>query len=202
MLKRGDILKRRFRQSGYFFLGLAVCGLSIVIATQAAELDSFGPPPDNDVSHQRGPFIGLLFADNALVPCIDNTGVSPPGCTVGLGPANEGAIILQGDVQGTHVNVGVNNVVPEPGIERAGGEYNIPTNSLPSPLFGAQSFTQQMLLFEEFGPEALSDNTPLAANPFPQPTDNQTGPAGTALEGLLAQERIGPFPPPGSNTLD
>ena len=202
MLKRGDSLKRRIRKSGYFFLGLAVCGVSIVLATQAAELDEFGPPPDNDVSHQRSPFIGLTFADNALKPCINDVPDNPPGCTVGLGPANEGAIILEGGVQGTQDNVGENNIVPAPGIERGGGDYNIPTNSLPSPLYGAQPFTQQMLLFEEFGPEALNDNTPVALNPFPQPTDNQAGPAGGALETFLAQEGIGPFPQRVSNTVD
>ena len=49
MSKRGERLGRRIRKATYFFLGLALCGLSIVIATQAAELDYFGPPPDNDV---------------------------------------------------------------------------------------------------------------------------------------------------------
>ncbi|HEX4942743.1 MAG TPA: hypothetical protein VFV55_00215, partial [Usitatibacteraceae bacterium] len=33
--------------------------------------------------------------------------------------------------------------------------FDIPTGSSPSPLFGAQPFTQQMLMFEEFGPQAL-----------------------------------------------
>src|SRR3989339_498789 len=144
-MKRDGRLWRPIRRATYFFLGLALCGASIVIATQAAELDVFGPPPDNDVSAQTGPFIGLQFADNALQ---------------GVAPANEGAIILEGDVQGTKDDVSANNVVQEPGIERGGGDYNIPTNSRPSPSFGAQPFTQQMLLFEEFGPVVLDPGAP------------------------------------------
>uniref|UniRef100_UPI0030D71F62 hypothetical protein n=1 Tax=Pseudomonas sp. EA_5y_Pfl2_R50 TaxID=3088691 RepID=UPI0030D71F62 len=36
---------------------------------------------------------------------------------------------------------------------------------IPSPLYGAQSFTQQLTLFEEFGPEKLDPTTPAA--PWP-----------------------------------
>ena len=161
MLERGERLGERIRKATYFILGVALCGVSIVIATQAAELDYFGPPPDNDVSAQQDPLIGMTYADNALVPCIDNTGVSPPGCTVGLLPANEGSFVLQGGVPGDVVDIGVNNVVQMP---RQGSGGGIPSNGPPSPLFGAQPFTQQMLLFEEFGPEPL-DNTAPAPSP-------------------------------------
>jgi len=197
----------RTRKVASFFLGLVFCGASIVIATQAAELDTFGPPPANDCSAQTGPFIGMIYADNLLQTAA---------------PANEGALILEGGVQGDVPDIGVNNSVPAPG--QSNGSFNIPTNSKPSPgvagsgrcfagngtLFPegspngicAQPFTQQMLLFEEFGPEPLDFNGPLPADPFPQPTDNQTGPAGPALEAFLAQNGIGPIPTRVSNTVD
>ena len=177
----------RFRKAGYILLGMALGGLLLVSPAPAAELDIFGPPPAGDPSEQKYPFIGLEFADNALR---------------GVPPANEGSLLLQGGVQGTVADVGVNNVVQAPGIVRGGGDYNIPTNSRPSPLYGARSFTQQMLLFEEFGPEALNDDTPVASNPFPQPIDNQAGPAGASLEAFLAQAGIGPLPTRLANTVD
>ncbi|MBI5904171.1 MAG: multicopper oxidase domain-containing protein, partial [Deltaproteobacteria bacterium] len=168
----------------YYFIGAALCGFLNVSIAPATELDDFGPPPEGDPSAQTGPFIGLQFADNALR---------------GVPPANEGALILQDNVQGTVESVGV-NIVPPP--RPRDGIFNIPTNSKPSPLFGAQSFTQQMLLFEEFGPEALNDNTPLQTGTFPMPVDNQSGPVGTALETFLAGAGIGPYPTRVSNTVD
>jgi FtsP/CotA-like multicopper oxidase with cupredoxin domain len=171
--------------AGGILFTAAIGVLCVVFAAQAARLDDFGPPPEGDPSAQTGPFIGLIYADNLLRT---------------LPPANEGAFILQGGVQGTLDNVGVNNVVPPPG--QSNGSFNIPSNSKPSPLFGAQPFTQQMLVFEEFGPEPLNDNTPLAAAPFPPPLDNQSGPAPEALEAFLAQAGIGPFPSRVSNTVD
>ena len=110
---------------------LALCGISIVVATQAAEMDYFGPPPDNDVSAQTGPYIGLTYADNALVACINGVPNSPPGCTVGLIPGNEGSFLLQGGVQGDLHSVGINNSVPAPG--QSNGGINVPTNKKPSP---------------------------------------------------------------------
>ena len=138
----------RIRKAGFFLLGMALCGFLYTSTAPAAKLDDFDPPPAGDPSAQRYPYIGLEFSDNALR---------------GLPPANEGAIKLEGDVQGTHADVSANNVVQSPGIQRGGGDYNIPTNSLPSPLYGARSFTQQMLLFEEFGPETIDidGGTPL-----------------------------------------
>ena len=178
-------LGRRIREAMYLFLGLALCGVIIISPATAAVLDYFGPPPAGDPSAQTGPYVGMIYADNLLKT---------------LPPANEGAIILQGGVQGTDNSVGVNNAVPAPG--QSNGAFNIPTNSQPSPMYGAQPFTQQMLLFEEFGPEPLDFNAALPPNPFPQPTDNQSGPAGTALEAFLAQSGIGPIPTRLSNNVD
>ena len=131
MLKRDESSRGWIRKITGFFLGLALCGISIVAATQAAEMDYFGPPPDNEVSTHTGPYIGLTYADNALVACIDNVVNNPPGCTVGLVPGNEGSFILQGDVQGGIADVGINNSVPAPG--QSNGGFNMPTDSKPSP---------------------------------------------------------------------
>ena len=100
MLKRDETLGRRVRKPAGFLLGMALCGFIYLSPAPAAVLDFFGPPPPGDPSEQTGPYIGLQYADNALKPCIDNVANNPPGCTVGLLPTNEGALILQGDVPG------------------------------------------------------------------------------------------------------
>jgi hypothetical protein len=86
--------------------------------------------------------------------------------------------------------------------QQPAGIFNVPTNSRPSPLFGALPFTQQMLLFEEFGTEPLSATAPAPADPFPAPVNASSGPASAALEAFLAQGGIAPFPTEFANTLD
>ena len=138
MLKRFESLGRRIRKPALCILGLALFGVLSLSPAPAAVLDYFGPPPhpDNtsvDPSEQTGPYIGLQWADNALKPCTG--GLVPPACNPDFFPANEGAIILQGGVQGTVGSVGVNNSVPAPGQRNNElGVFNIPTNSRPSPL--------------------------------------------------------------------
>jgi hypothetical protein len=66
--------------------------------------------------------------------------------------ANEGT--FEGGVTGTFTDAAINNVLPE-ALTDDGGSLNIPSGGPPSPLFGAESFTQQMLRFEEIGPGAL-----------------------------------------------
>ena len=46
----------------------------------------------------------------------------------------------------------------------SGGGYDVPTGAAPSPLFGAQPFTQKVLLFEEFG------TRPMPTEPSPYST--------------------------------
>jgi hypothetical protein len=116
-----------------------------------------------------------------------------------LAPANEGA--FDGGPTGTSADAGINNAVPED-QQQPDEIFNIPTNSRPSPLFGALPFTQQMLRFEEFGTEPLSATAPAPANPFPTPVNATSGPAPAALEAFLAQRGIAPFPTEFSNTLD
>ncbi len=84
------------------------------------------------------------------------------------------------EVTGTYINLDNLN-------ENSGG-LDVPTGSSPSPLFGAQPFTQQMLRFEEFGP------TPMAAEadvvelePFPAPSSAEGFPDWEDLDDFLKQ---------------
>ena len=70
----------------------------------------------------------------------------------GLPPANEGS--FEGGATGTEADAGANNAVPEDALQSS-GSFDVPTGGRPSPLFGAQPFTQRMLLFEEFGRDAM-----------------------------------------------
>ena len=169
-----------------------LCLLLTVSLASAAQLDFFGEPPVGDPSAFTGPFIGLDFAGDILDK---------------LPPANQGA--FQGGATGTFRDAGTNNAVPPARQISA----NVPTNSKPSPLFGATPFSQQMLLFEEFGLEPLDPAAPAPPAPFPRPTLGSppeqdpasvaaSGPAGAALEAFLAQPGVAPFPSRLANTLD
>lgn len=80
--------------------------------------------------------------------------------------ANEGSLELTDGAYGDRNTVGTDNVLP-PALQTS-DKY--PTNGKPSPLFGAQPFTQQLLLFEEFGAEKLDPTTPAPDLTFPVPT--------------------------------
>nr|WP_221250133.1 multicopper oxidase domain-containing protein [Desulfuromonas versatilis] len=156
--------------------------------------DFFGPPPEDDPSAFTGPLIGLQFSGEVLTT---------------LAPANEGA--FAGGLTGTHTDAGLDNAVPEaqqrvldPAVDPL-DVFNIPTNSKPSPLFGAESYTQQMLRFEEFGPEPLSADASAATLGFPLPGVGplpeqdpasivRSAPAGAALEAFLGQSGLSPLP--------
>jgi FtsP/CotA-like multicopper oxidase with cupredoxin domain len=171
--------------------GLAAAALlTTSLVAMAAVLDTFGPPPAGDPSAFTGPAIGTTQA-------IDNLAALPP--------ANSGA--FTGGPSGTYEDAHENIVARPPG-----SGINIPTEAPPSPLFGAQPFTQQLLLFEEFGRETLA-GAPAAPNPFPPPAlgpapENDPAdlassvPLGSALEGFLGQAGISPFPTEFSNTTD
>ena len=60
----------------------------------------------------------------------------------------------------------------------AQAKFDIPTGAPPSPLFGAQPFTQRILMFEEFGPQPLPSSEP-APRSLPDPL-GCTGPANPA----------------------
>ena len=109
---------------------LASC-INIVYAHNDSE-NSSPFLPDHDPSH----FTDLVIGD----------------LPEGLPEANQGAI--EGGATETIVDTGENNVL-QPEDQRDDGAFNIPTNGSPSPLFGAQAFTQNLLRFEEFGTKQL-----------------------------------------------
>ena len=173
-------------------LATAFLVLGSLSSATAAELDFFGPPAPDDPSAHTGPFVGEEFAGDFL-------GTLPH--------ANEGA--FEGGATGTARDAGVNNSVPEDRQQST----NIPTNSRPSPLFGAKSFTQQMLLFEAFGTGRLDPARPPPAGSFPAPAAGpapeqdpvspwKSGPSGAALEAFLGRDGIAPYPTQYANTLD
>ncbi|MGV8918008.1 MAG: multicopper oxidase domain-containing protein [Pseudomonas sp.] len=123
--------------------------------------------------------------------------------------ANEGALDLPNGVEGNKAATRVENVLPP----NAQTSFNYPTNGKPSPLFGALPFTQQILLFEEFGPVKLDPSTPSAPLPFPAPAIGpapeqdptsvaRSSPPSAALDAFLRQPGLTPFPSQFSNTVD
>jgi FtsP/CotA-like multicopper oxidase with cupredoxin domain len=137
-----------------------------------------GPfPPEGDPSAFTGPVSGDLPDD--------------------LPEANEGT--FEGGETGTHLDAEEMNVLPKE-EQRDGGEdqfgvFNVPSNGAPSPLFGAESFTQQMLRFEEFGTDKLrlNANKPDEWKRLPRPADAQSTPKSRKLDRFLAQD---PWPVP------
>jgi FtsP/CotA-like multicopper oxidase with cupredoxin domain len=160
-------------------LSAAACALLGTSLAIAAQLDYFGPPPAGDPSALTGPFIGSQFADQGLAA---------------LPETNAGSFV--GGVTGTKLDARANGSVAQSSLllNRA---IDVPTGSKPSPMFGAQPFTQRMLLFEEFGLDKLDPSAAPPANPLPPLS---AGPA--AMEAFLAQPGIGPYPSQFSNTQD
>ncbi len=129
---------------------------------------------------------GLLRSTLALLLAASPTSIAwgwQGDPLAGLPPANEGA--FEGGLTGTEADAGANNAVPE-NQQQSGGTFNVPTGGRPSPLFGAQPFTQRMLLFEEFGRDPMPASATARAS-FPMPPDAQSTPDGAALDAFLAQ---------------
>jgi FtsP/CotA-like multicopper oxidase with cupredoxin domain len=195
-----ETAKRRFRPragtpwfalSAAFTAALASLTLN---AGNAQTLDPFGPPPAGDPSHYNDQPADPLAASNALV-------TAPH--------AFEGAIALPGGLFGDRATVESANVLPP----SAQSSFNYPTNGYPSPMFGAQPYTQKLLMFEEFGLQKLDASTPAATTPFPRPSTgaapyqdpavvSRSGPAPAALEGFLQQTGIAPFPTEYANVAE
>ncbi|WP_052072918.1 multicopper oxidase domain-containing protein [Thalassotalea sp. ND16A] len=76
-----------------------------------------------------------------------------------------------------------------------GALCDVPTDAAPSPLFDAQSFSQQMLRFEEFGSRKIEEPCPTGDCPLtlPSPVNAYSTVGGAALDNFLNQ-RIHPFP--------
>ncbi len=123
--------------------------------------------------------------------------------------ANVDSFDLPDGVKGTRNTTRMENILP-PTVQTS---FNYPTNGKPSPLYGAQPFTQQLVLFEEFGPEKLDPTTPAAPLSFPpaaigpapaQDPNNiaRSAPPGTALDAFLRQPGLTPFPSQYANVVD
>jgi len=114
--------------------------------------------------------------------------------------ANKGA--FEGGETGTVEDAAKNNAIGEDELQD-NCRFDIPTNGAPSPLYGAEPFTQQFLRFEEFGtaPLVLGGPTPGNWNSLPTPPDAQSFPNGQDLEDFLGQA-IWPNPTREANTGD
>ncbi len=168
---------QRFRQRlGTTLLAACFCATNVY-----GDADSGNPfPPDHDPSR----FTELV------------TGDLPEG----LPDANQAA--FEGGVTESVADTEHNNVLPEE-QQRDDGKFNIPTNGAPSPLFGAQAFSQKMLRFEEFGTKRLKfkKRRPRRWRSLPAPKDAQSAPKSKKLDRFLKQ-RIWPTPTKFSNTKD
>ncbi|KJZ63931.1 multicopper oxidase domain-containing protein [Pseudomonas fluorescens] len=123
--------------------------------------------------------------------------------------ANLDSFDLPGGVKGSKDTTQVENILP-PAVQTS---FNYPTNGKPSPLYGALPFTQQLVLFEEFGPEKLDPTTPAAPLGFPPPAIGplpqqdptsaaRSAPPSAALDAFLRQPGLTPFPSLYSNVVD
>ncbi|HEY0420573.1 MAG TPA: hypothetical protein VGC80_13735, partial [Acetobacteraceae bacterium] len=168
---------------------LAVAG---ALAVQAGVLDFFGPPPPGDPSALRD---APPDEDAALRSLYS------------LPETNMGSMALPGNKFGDRVSERAANVLQLP----QQSAFNFPTNGYPSPMFGAQPFTQKMLMFEEFGPERFDATQTPGTQPFPPPRTGpapaqdptsiySSGPSGSDLDGFLGQPGIFPTPTREANT--
>jgi hypothetical protein len=82
------------------------------------------------------------------------------------------------------------------------GTADVPTEAPASPLYGAQAFTQQLLLFEEFGPELMPVISAVSWTALPLPPNAQNGPNPAKLEDFLKQPGVAPYPSEYSNVTD
>jgi hypothetical protein len=69
-------------------------------------------------------------------------------------------------------------------VRPGAGADGVPSGGPPSPLFGAGSWEQSLLRFEEFGPQAVAAGDPEAVD-FPLPPDTQTRVDGAQLDEFL-----------------
>ncbi len=117
-----------------------------------------------------------------------------------LDPAAEGA--FEGGISGDKTDASLNNVFTE-ATQQDNNRFDVPTNGAPSPLYGAEPFTQQFLRFEEFGTSVLADASvdPDTALSLPVPASAAVGPDSAALDTFMMQD-IYPAPTRFANTTD
>ncbi|WP_433771836.1 Ig-like domain-containing protein [Pseudomonas putida] len=178
--------------------GVTCAAMLITLASaNASPLDDESQPPPTDPSAYSNPPATPVEAAAALE------------AIKGMPSANQGSIALPNGVFGNRDTPRAENVLP-PAQQTS---FNYPTNGKPSPLFGAQPYTQQLLLFEEFGTEKLDPTLPAPPLTFPVPTVGpaptqdpesiaRSGPSSTALENFMRQPGLYPFPTQYSNVLD
>ncbi|WP_085688997.1 MULTISPECIES: multicopper oxidase domain-containing protein [unclassified Pseudomonas] len=173
------------------FLALTLGTMTVV---RASPIDDESQPETTDPS--------AYYDEPADEPAALNAILTMP-------EANEDSFDLPDGVKGTRDTTRTENILPP----AAQTSFNYPTNGKPSPLFGALPFTQQLVLFEEFGPEKLDPTTPAAPLSFPpaaigpapaQDPNNvaRSAPPGTALDAFLRQPGLTPFPSQFANVVD
>ncbi|MBL0393075.1 multicopper oxidase domain-containing protein [Ramlibacter monticola] len=166
--------------------------MSTLALNAQAALDITGQPPATDSS---------AYTDQPADPtqALTNLLAAPE--------ANEGAREKAGGGFLEKLEIAEENVL-KPADQTS---FNYPTNGKPSPMFGAQPWTQNLLMFEEFGPEKLDAGVEAGTAPFPRPSTGpapeqdpaniaHTGPSSAALDAFLKQAGISPFPTREANT--
>ncbi|MEQ1631309.1 MAG: multicopper oxidase domain-containing protein [Planctomycetota bacterium] len=116
--------------------------------------------------------LGLLAAGLISIPVV----LSMQGAE----EANAGA--FEGP-NGIHVDPTSGNTL-QPGQLTS---LNIPSGGYPSPLFGATSYTQKMVMFEEFGTQPMPTTFAEGAVPFPPVANAQSTPQSSDIEAFLSQ---------------
>ena len=139
------------------------------------------------------PFVtGIPQVDESgLVPLVISEELLPP--PVGMHAMMDGALEGPTGIPADHSILVLNNTIPEDNLIE-GRIFDLPTGGLPSPLFGAAEFNQQMLRFEEFG--TLENQVGLNPMPFPGTVEaNALMGGGLDVDGL-------PIPAPELTALD
>ena len=189
------------RLLGLRYPKIATTGLlALCLGVGYAGANHWSPFPDeSDPSHFTGPLVEDL--------------------PEGLPEANKGS--FEGGETGTAEDAFETNSLPAE-EQRDDGEFNIPTNGPPSPLYGVAEFSQQMLRFEEFGTQRFHGKPGKGHGhqgkgkgkghgknghgpghlTFPAPPDAQSAPNGAALDAFLAQGRLHPAPSIYANEED
>jgi len=172
--------------TGKTFKRSLLCLLFLPLVGTVAVAQEDTTPPEGDPSAFTGPEFGDLPKD--------------------LPSAIQGAI--EGSANEEESDAWLENVL-QPEVQRDDGEdkfgiFNVPSNGPPSPLFGAEPFTQKMFRFEEFGREQLDldqDSAPENWEPLPSPLDPRGFPNSYELDYFLKQD-IWPIPTKFANDLD
>lgn len=155
-------------------------GVSTAISSAEDPAPARGQQPVRGATRRSRLATFLTLAATALVVVPLSVALFAADPLDGLPPANEGA--FEGGPTGTEADAGIDNAIPE----SRKTSNKIPSNGRPSPLFGAQSFTQKLLLFEELGSEAAPPAY-AAGSPLPAVQGSTLGPEGSSLDAFLAQ---------------